>query len=91
MYTVKDCVPKNEMALGLGPCSWQKMKGKNNKQAKLTGSTHIDTELDRVDSYPRQLATLDPTWPGEAASDQKFGRKTNNLLHITKKVINFSL
>ena len=34
------------------------------------GSAHINTELDQADSYPRQLATLDPTWPGEAASDQ---------------------
>ena len=34
---------------------------------------------------------LDPTWPGEAASDQNFGRRTNDLLHITKKVVNFSL
>ena len=32
-----------------------------------------------------------PTWPGEVASDQKFGRGTNDLLHITKKVTNFSL
>ena len=55
------------------------------------GSAHINTELDRADSYPRQLATLDPTWPGETASDQKFGRGTNDLLHIIKKVANFSL
>jgi len=44
------------------------------------GSAHINTELDRADSYqrpiqlvailPRQLATLDPTWPGKAANDQ---------------------
>lgn len=47
--------------------------------------------MDRADSYPRQLATLDPTWPGETASDQKFGRGTNDLLHITKKVANLSL
>ena len=32
-----------------------------------------------------------PTWPKEVASDQKFGRGTNDLLHITKKVTNFSL
>ena len=32
-----------------------------------------------------------PTWPEEVASDQKFGRGTNDLLHITKKVANFSL
>ena len=32
-----------------------------------------------------------PTWPGEVASDQKFGRGTNDLLHITNKVTNFSL
>ena len=32
-----------------------------------------------------------PTWPEEVASDQKFGRGTNDLLHITKKVTNFSL
>ena len=55
------------------------------------GLAHINIELDRADSYPRQLATLDPTWPGEAASDQKFGQRTNDLLHITKKVVNFSL
>ena len=29
-----------------------------------------------------------PTWPGEVASDQKFGRGTNDLL---QKVVNFSL
>ena len=28
------------------------------------GSAHMDNQLDRADSYPRQLATLDPTWPG---------------------------
>ena len=55
------------------------------------GSVHIDTQLDRVDSYPHHLATLDPTWSEEAASDQKFGQRTNDLLHITKKVVNFSL
>ena len=49
------------------------------------GLAHIDTQLARADSYPCQLATLDPTWPGEAASDQKFGQRTNDLLHITKK------
>ena len=52
------------------------------------GSAHINTELDRADSYPRHLATLDPTCPGEAASDQKFGQRTNDLL---QKVVNFSL
>ena len=52
------------------------------------GSAHIDTQLDRADSYPRQLATLDPTWSGEAASDQNFGRRTNDLI---QKVVNFSL
>ena len=32
-----------------------------------------------------------PTWSGEVASDQKFGHGTNDLLHMTKKVTNFSL
>ena len=30
-------------------------------------------------------------WPGDAASDQKFGRGTNDLLHIAKKVAIVSL
>ena len=30
-------------------------------------------------------------WPEEVASVQKFGHGTNDLLHITKKVTNFSL
>ena len=50
------------------------------------GSAHIDTKSDRAESYPRQLAMLDPTWLGEAASDQNFGQKTNDLL---QKVVNF--
>ena len=32
-----------------------------------------------------------PKWFGEVASDQKFGRGTNDLLHIPNKVVNFSL
>ena len=54
------------------------------------GSAHIDTELDRAESYqrpfqlvailPRQIATLDPTWPGQTASDQKKGHLFNVIL-----------
>ena len=57
----------------------------------MLGLAHIDTELDRAESYPRHLATLDPTWPGDAPSDQKFGRGTSNLFLLIEKVVNFSL
>ena len=77
--------------------TWPMKSSKNSQEkyiyikAELLGSAHIETELDRAESYPRQLATLDPTWSVEAASDQNFGRRTNDLLHITEKVVNFSL
>ena len=32
-----------------------------------------------------------PTWPGEVASDKKFGQRTNDLLHITENVAIVSL
>ena len=35
-----------------------------------------------------QDVAVDPTWLGEVASDQNFGRRTNDLL---QKVVNFSL
>ena len=50
------------------------------KMAILVGSAHIDAGLERAESYQRpfqlvailpcQIATSDPTWPGQIASDQ---------------------
>ena len=60
------------------------------------GLAHIDTELDRADSYQRpiqlvailpcQLATLDLTWTGQTPNDQtSFVLVVKIYDHFTKK------
>ena len=73
------------------------------------GLAHIDTELDRAESYQRpfqlvailpcQIATSDPTWPGQTTGDQNkrsWVQRPSVLVVniydlITEKVANFSL
>ena len=103
--------PKNKKAAMLGLAheankNWQK---KYTKLAELMGSAHINTQLDRADSnfwpfqlvaiLPRQIATSDPTWPGQTASDQNkrswVQRPSVLVVNVydllTEKVVNFSL
>ena len=87
--------------VGLGPCGWPKLPGKqiknrliywvwpNNKWAELMGSTHVKCRIRPGWILCHiSLPCWMPTWSGEAASDQNFGRRTNDLL---QKVVNFSL
>ena len=73
------------------------------------GLAHIDTEMDQAESYqrpfqfvailPHQIATSDPTWPGQTTSDQNkrswVQRPSVLVVNVydllTEKVVNFSL